>query len=780
MIRRRYRILILGVLLLAGNAFTSSAQVDNLGIVPRPESVVSAKGDFEFTNKTKLIVENEEQKAVASQFAKAFDKATGWNLTVTVGGKEAVNSVVFKTDGSLAAEAYSLEVKPSGILIKASKPAGFFYALQTIRELLPVQFEQKKAVAQLHWKVPGVVVADNPRFPWRGYMLDVTRHFFSKEELKKLIDVMALHKMNVFHLHLVDDQGWRVEIKKYPKLTEVGAWRVNHEDLNWNARPKQQPGEKATYGGFYSQDDIRELVAYAQSRFITILPEIEMPAHVTAALAAYPELSCTGGPFTVYPGGVWPVTDIYCAGNDKVFSFLEDVLTEVMDLFPSKYIHIGGDEATKTNWEACPKCNERVKKEGLKNVEELQSYFIRRMESFINSKGRTLIGWDEILQGGLAPNATVMSWRGYEGGVDAVRQGHDVVMTPTSYCYFDYYQGTQDQEPLAIGGYLPLRKVYDFNPVPKELNAEQAKHILGGQANLWTEYVPVNSHLEYMTLPRLAAMAEALWTPEGRKDWKSFANRMENVYPRYQALGLNYSKSAFNISLQAKFDPATKKLNVSMKSETGDASIFYTLDGKKPGPSSKAYTQPVEIKGTGTIKAALMKNGKIRGNIVSGNYVFHKAFAKPVKYQTPYSSQYMSGGEFGLVDGVRGSKNFYDGQWQAWESVDMNATVDLEKETSISKLSLGAFQRIGSWIYMPLSVEYYISNDGKDFKLLGSVKNDVSPQMSDVCIKDFTLKFSPVRTRFVKVIAKNRGVGPEGSVTAGGNTWIFVDELLVE
>ena len=417
-----------------------------LSLIPQPQKMTLGKSSFQFNKGTKLVTENVDQKLIAAQFAELLEKPTGWNLDIVVGGDEGSNQVYFITEPMMEPEGYTLEVSQKRIEIKAAKPAGFFYALQTLRQLLPPEIESAKK-ENVDWLVPVISISDHPTFKWRGFMLDVSRHFFKKEEVLRMIDHLAIHKINTFHLHLTDDQGWRIEIKKYPRLTEIGAWRVDHEDKHWNSRPKQQTGEPATYGGFYTQDDIKEMVAYAQSRFVTIVPEIEMPAHVTAALAAYPYLSCTGGPFTVLPGGVWPITEIYCAGKDSTFLFLEDVLTEVMELFPSKYIHIGGDEATKTEWEKCPDCRKRIRAEGLKNINELQSYFIKRIEKFLHSKGRVLLGWDEILEGGLPAVATVMSWRGFKGGIEAATLGHDVVMTPNTDCYFDYLQGPMDQEP---------------------------------------------------------------------------------------------------------------------------------------------------------------------------------------------------------------------------------------------------------------------------------------------------------------------------------------------
>jgi hexosaminidase len=519
-----------------------------IALIPRVQKMTLGESSFKFNGSTKFVVESVDQKVIASQFADFFEKATGLMLQVVVGGDKGSNQVYFKTESVMAPEGYMLEVQKDRIEIKAAKPAGFFYATQTLRQLLPFEIESAQKQKPIDLLVPVVDITDYPAFKWRGFMLDVARHFFPKEDVFRLIDYMALHKINTLHLHLVDDQGWRIEIKKYPKLTEVGAWRVDREDKPWRERAKQETGEKATYGGFYTQEDIKELVAYAQERFITIVPEIEMPAHVTSALAAYPQFSCTGGPFAVPSGGLWPNTDIYCAGNDSTFLFLQDVLSEVIDLFPSKYIHIGGDEANKTEWEKCLKCKSRMKAENLKNVNELQGYFVNRIAKFITSKGRVLIGWDEIQQGGLPSEAVVMGWQGIQGGIDAAKLGHDVLMAPNSFVYLDYYQGPKRKEPLAIGGYLPLKTVYSFNPIPKQLDSEEAKHILGAQANLWTEFVPDLKHAEYMIFPRIAAFAETVWSQKDVRNWDDFTRRIQLFMKRYDQMGTNYSKSGYDIA----------------------------------------------------------------------------------------------------------------------------------------------------------------------------------------------------------------------------------------
>jgi len=517
-----------------------------ISIIPEPLNVAQAAGVFQLTSRVKIVVNDEVQLSDQAAILKnRIKSATGFDPKMVKASTGKVISLQIESglEGTLGKEGYSLTVTKKEVKILAAFPAGVFYGIQTLLQLLPPEIYANKVIEGIKWIIPCVQITDKPRFLWRGFLLDVSRHFFPSSYIYNVLDYMAMHKLNRFQMHLTDDQGWRVEIKKYPKLTEVGAWRVNQEDKKWNSREAQKPGEKATYGGFYTHDDIRKFVAYAAQRNIVIIPEIEMPAHATASLASYPEFSCTGSPLTVLPGGIWPCNNIYCAGKEATFTYLQDVLTEVIALFPSEYIHIGGDEADKSQWTKCPLCQKRIKAEGLKNEKELQSYFIRRIEKFLNSQGRKLIGWDEILEGGLAPNATVMSWRGTQGGIDAAKAGHPVVMTPTSHCYFDYYQGNPDSEPPAIGGFLPLEKVYSFDPVPPGLSADEAKMILGAQANLWTEYISDSSHADYMTFPRLTALSELCWTSPGHKDFDDFSMRLPEQLKRFDVMGINYSKT---------------------------------------------------------------------------------------------------------------------------------------------------------------------------------------------------------------------------------------------
>ena len=508
-------------------------------IIPRPVHMLPGQGTYAIRPDSRVI---DHTGLAGMEFNLEFlARLLGANPSTSPSKNPASGHINFILAPELTAEAYSLDVFNEMVIVKAAQPAGFFYAIQTIRQLLPVQVEDSEHPAEdLVLEIPAVHITDAPRFGWRGMHLDVSRHFFPADFIKQYIDMLALHKLNVFHWHLTDDNGWRLEIDAYPKLTEISAWRVDREHEPWREWSPVQPGEQATYGGFYTKDEVREIIAYAAERQITIIPEIEMPGHSSEVFASYPELSCQGEHIDVRPGSIWPNFEIFCAGNDSVFVFLENVLAEVMELFPAEYIHIGGDEAHKQRWEKCPKCQARIKAEGLADEHELQSWFIRQIEPVILAADKKMIGWDEILEGGLAPEATVMSWRGEDGGIAAARMGHDVIMCPYQHLYFDYYQGDEKDEPEAIGGFTPLRKVYEYDPLPDELNTEEAAHVLGAQANLWTEFVKTTDHAEYMVLPRMAALAEIVWIDPEQKDYDDFFKRAATLGQRYAALNWNY------------------------------------------------------------------------------------------------------------------------------------------------------------------------------------------------------------------------------------------------
>ena len=548
-------------------------------------------------------------------------------------------------------ESYTLSVTPQQILIRATSGAGLFYGMQTLLQLM-------QPASTGSYSVPSVEIEDTPRFAYRGLMLDVSRHFSTKEFIKKQIDALAYYKINRLHLHLTDAAGWRLEIKKYPLLTEFAAWRTDPTWKQWwnGGRKYVRFDAPGAYGGYYTQDDIREILEYARQHYITVIPEIEMPSHSEEVLAAYPQLSCSGEPYK---------NSDFCVGNEETFTFLENVLTEVMELFPSEYIHIGGDEAGKSAWKTCPKCQKRMTDEHLANVDELQSYLIHRIEKFLNNHGRHLLGWDEILQGGIAPNATVMSWRGEEGGIAAVTSGHRAIMTPGAYCYLDSYQDAPYSQPEAIGGYLPLKKVYSYNPVPASLTAEQAKLVYGVQGNLWVEYIPTPEHVEYMIYPRILALAETAWSAPERKSWPDFHTRALSAVADLQAKG------------------------------------YHSFDLKKEIGSRPESLQSVS----------------------------HLALGKKVIYNSPYSSHYPAQGNTALTDGIRGDWTYGDGSWQGFISDNrLDVTIDMEKETSIHSVTAAFMQVVGAEVFLPETVVISISDDGTHFTELRKQHFEVSKE----------------------------------------------------
>jgi hexosaminidase len=744
----------------------------DIAIIPQPAELQLEKGVFHFNKNTKFVVTDESQKEIASILIDKFEKASGWTL-IAAKKIPTKDFIQFKIDESLEDEAYILKVNSNNVSISSKDNAGFLYGIETLRQLLPTEIESKTIISDPDWQIPNLTIKDQPRYKYRGLMLDVSRHFFEIDYLKKTIDRLAMLKMNVLHLHLVDDQGWRIEIKKYPKLTDVGAWRVDQEDKHWDGRYTTSADEKGTYGGFYTQEQLKDLVAYAATKSVEIIPEIEMPAHVSSAIAAYPELSCHEKPIGVPSGGLWPITDIYCAGKESTFEFLENVLVEVMEIFPSKYIHVGGDEATKTNWAKCQHCKKRKQTEGLDSVEELQSYFITRMERFINSKGKRLIGWDEILEGGLAPEATVMSWRGVKGGLEAAEQGHDVIMTPGSHCYFDHYQGPQNEEPLAWGGYTPLSKVYTFDPTVEGMTETDAKHVLGGQANLWSEQIKTEAHSEYMIYPRLAALSETLWSPKGLRNWENFSSRIVSMFDRFNHLDINYAKSAYLVMDDVKIDMDTKEVSVGLKNEFTDADIRYTLNENELSDNALKYTEPLKIDKTTEIHASLFKNDKPVGVPFNTTIEFHKAVGKKVAFKEIYDDRYQGEGEFGLVNTLRGTKNFSDGHWQAWLGKDMEAVIDLEQPIQIHQVLLGTLENQGPGIYFPTAVTVYVSNDGKNYKEVGVEKRAYAKNAS-FDLKAFKITFEAQSVRYVKVVATNLK-----KTSKGGDVWMFVDEIII-
>jgi hexosaminidase len=683
---------------------------------------------------------------------------------------------IFQPDSLMPTEWYGLTITTDAIDVYASSQAGLFRGTRTLVQLL----EQGKASGSL----PCLWIADHPRFPWRGMHLDVCRHFFRARFVKKYIDLLARYKMNTFHWHLTEDQGWRIPIAKYPKLTEVGAWRSGSQVGPYAA----QTFDNERYGGSYTRDEIREVVAHAAARHITIVPEIEMPGHAMAALASYPHLGCTGGPYEVQRG--WGVfDDVFCAGNDSVFTFLEDVLTEVMELFPGEYIHIGGDECPKTRWKTCPKCQARMRAEGLKDEHELQSYFIRRIERFVNSKGRKVIGWDEILEGGLAPNAAVMSWRGTEGGIAAAKAGHYTVMSPGSHCYFDHYQGDPANEPVAIGGYTTVQKVYSYEPIPAELEPREHTYILGAQGNVWTEYIRSAEHVEYMAVPRMLALAEVLWSPKEMRDEADFIRRLEAQLPWLEQLGVNYAKSMYQVRITPEQGKAKGSIEVKITGSRTDLPIRYELreefvDTKAPDPRNDLlvrhadhYNGPLTIRNSCSIEAWMMTDDPDRGWSTmprsKRDFHFNFATARPITLSSPPHDRYSTGGAFTLVDGIRGSSRRVDNEWLAWKG-DVTITVDLGQQKDITHIGIGALGDTHSWIHLPREVVVSASNDGKTFREVGRI----APQAGASGKVDLRTAVQAA-ARYVRLEVRSAGRIPEGLPGAGHPAWLFLDEVEV-
>ena len=654
-------------------------------------------------------------------------------------------------------EFYSIEISPKQIHIKSYTEQGYFLAIQTLIQL----FETHK-----NGSISALKIEDEPKFQWRGMHLDVCRHFFNVEEVKQYIDYLAMYKLNTFHWHLTDDQGWRIEIKKYPKLTQIGSKRKEsmigaYVDDTFDRRP---------YGPyFYTQEQIKDVVKYAQDRHITVVPEIEMPGHALAALSAYPELACTKGPFE--SATKWGVFDDVFCPKDETFTFLENVLDEVIALFPSQYIHIGGDECPKTRWKECAHCQELIKMHNLKDEHGLQSYFIQRIEKYVNSKGRKIIGWDEILEGGLAPNAAVMSWTGIKGGIEAAKANHFAVMTPGSYCYFDHYQGDPQTEPNAFGGFTPLDKVYSYNPIPAELNAEQSKYILGVQANLWTEYILDFKQVQYMIFPRLFALSELGWGTSKPDNYKEFENRVVEHFKILDKMKINYAKSIYNIS--GKVISSNNTVSYELSTSQNPNGIKYTIDGSEPKANSTAYQNPIPVSKVMTIKSAYFENEELKSAVSSQNFTTSKTTGKKITLEHQPSENYSFGGVFTLVDGIIGNVKQLGKTWLGFQGKDVVATIDLGEKTKFSEVYFNTLDNKGSWIHLAKSATVFVSDDGKNFKSIKEIgKEDILSVKGKI-----NLKVGNQNAKFIKIKIENAGIIPAGNPGADSKAWLFVDEI---
>lgn len=717
-----------------------------LKLIPFPDTVEMAHGVSDCTGPMSLAT---NLTGEASQKMLAYLEAAGVAGSMAPEGADKnILNLRIVDSGFDSPEAYRMKIGKNNVEITAMGEAGLFYGVQTLRQLLETES-----------RLPLMSVSDAPRFDYRGLHLDVSRHFYPKEFILKHLEYMSQYKLNRFHWHLTDGAGWRLQIDKYPLLTEVAAWRPFETWKDWAKGGNKyctQDAEGAR-GGFYTKDDVREIVAYAADRYITVIPEIELPGHSEEVLAVYPELGCSGKPYK---------HSEFCVGNEKTFEFLEGVFDEVIELFPSDMIHLGGDEANKSAWKECPKCQKRMADNNLKDVDELQSYIIRRMGAYLNAKGKTFIGWDEILEGGLAENAVVMSWRGEEGGIKAVKSGHEAIMTPGGYCYFDSYQLEPSTQPEAISGYLTVEKVYSYNPVPDSLNAEEAKLIKGVQANLWTEYIPTQEHAEYMIYPRLLSLSEVAWSDKIRKDYEDFKPRLNTHVNSLRAKGVNACPLNPRVEFDLTPDTAKQVMRVALKTDLSPAKVFYTLDGTEPNERSIPYKEPFEVKEPAVVNAVVYYDNKPAGEPRSKAVSYHKGIGKKITYNKEWSAQYPAGGENALINGLYGAYGYGDGRWQGFLK-GMDVTVDMGEVTDIRKVKAKFMQIIGPWVWMPAQVEVFVSNDGKEFTSIHQEKNPVPVDQDGVIFRDFGFE-GAAQGRYIRYVAEMY------------KGFIFTDELIIE
>lgn len=732
-----------------------------LTLIPKPQVVDFMDGVFDV--EPEVYIYAPEEFKVAQEFLKEFiKKHPGIEAK---GGVEPGGTFQLKMVDSLPEEGYRLRVDQKGVNIQAADPAGAFWAVQTLRQLMPAGMENGSFTGTL--SIPYVDITDAPAFPYRGMHLDVGRHFFDKEFIKEYIDALSMLKMNYFHWHLTEDQGWRIEIKKYPKLTSHAAYREETLIGHYNDQPQQFDGQR--YGGFYTQEEIKEVVAYAQRRNVTIIPEIEMPGHAQAAVSAYPELGCTGEQIPV--ATKWGVFENIFCPSEATFTFLKDVLEEVIELFPGEYIHIGGDEAPKAQWKNSAFCQGLIDREGLKDEHELQSWFIQQIEEYLNSKGKKMIGWDEILEGGLAPNATVMSWRGVEGAVEAAKQGHDVILTPTSHVYFDYYQSDDPDEPLAIGGYLPLEKVYGFNPYPDGLTEEEYPYVLGAQGNVWTEYMPTTDQVEYMAYPRILAMSEVVWSgpsTDPTKDYPEFLERLEPFYDRLSALDINAANHLYTLTSRTDFVDGL--LYYSLKTPTQGKEVLYQLDGSE----FQTYQEPIVLSGDTQVRSKVQLNGADLSSVKVDSVFVHTGVSGLVQFNIPPSEAYSASGPQSVLNGMKGSDSRYgDSEWLGFYGEDLSVLIQFSEPTEVSSVQTRFYNANGQWIYAPKSVSMNLSDSDEGLQNI-----PLEHQLVDG-FSQFKIVGEPVMTQQILLVIPNYGIIEEGKQGAGHPAWTFIDEIII-
>lgn len=758
------------VSLMLGLSGCSSVKTQrDVAIVPTPLSMEKGTGSFTFGPNTVITVPTEEQKPVAGLFASLFTRSAGFTPKVQVGTE---GDVCLELDKNLPEDAYEMQVSSGQIRVKASDSKGLFYGLQNLRLLLPPAIESSTAQDTVEWTVPEMTVKDAPRFGYRGFMLDVSRYFLPKEELLRMIDCMALLKLNRLHLHLTDDNGWRLEIKKYPKLTEVGAWKVDRQHLPFPERRNPKRGEPATVGGYYTQADMKEIIAYAADRQIEIIPEIDIPAHSNAALASYPEYACpvVKDFIGVIPGlGGKNAEIIFCGGNEKTYEFLQDVLDEVIALFPSRYIHLGGDEATKTNWKKCPLCQARIREEHLADEEALQGYFMGRMSDYVRSKGKEVMGWDELTNSKLPEDAIIFGWQGFgNAALKAAEQGHRFVMTPARVAYLIRYQGPQWFEPLTYFGNNTLKGLFDYEPVQEGWKPEYEKLLMGVQASMWTEFCNKPEDVFYLVFPRLAALAEIAWVPKNQKDWNVFLKGLDNYTAHLEQKDVLYARSMFNI--QHRIIPDDNgALTLTLECERPDVDIHYTLDGTEPTATSPRYTQALTLKENVTVKAATFAGNEQQGKTLILPVEWNKATAKPLVNAA-------SGMEV-LVNGLRGSLKQTDFEWYTGA---MSVTVDLQQPEDIRSCTAGCITNYGMAVHKPKSMTVELSDDNLHFKEAGKLTfTDDEIFREGNFIENLRIDVDHARARYIRFTFEVPSNCPADHVRPGQPSRVYLDELII-
>lgn len=749
----------------------------NLNIIPYPNNIQINNGEFNFLqNRTYFIDERISSESLnkIDNFIYFLACKSSKDFQNKINGSAAIN---FIFDEFIHDEGYSLKIQNDNLQLRASTPSGFFYGIQTIKQLLPPSiWADHGNITSMN--VRCCTINDYPRFKYRGAHLDVSRHFFPVETIKEYIDILAMHKMNYFHWHLTDDQGWRIEIKKYPKLTQIGSIREG------TVIGKDGILDSIPYSGYYTQDEIREIVSYAKDNCITIIPEIDMPGHMLAALASYPELGCVGHGYKVW--GKWGVSnDVLCAGKEQSYSFVKDVLDEIVDLFPSHYIHLGGDECPKFQWEKCPNCQKKIRELNIKGDDKfnaeyyLQTYFLSEISSFLKKKNRYIIGWDEILEGGEIDNSTVMSWRGIKGGIIAAKKKHNVIMTPESYLYFNYYQSKDiKNEPLSYGGFLPVEKVYNYEPVPQELDIEEKKYIIGAQSNLWTEYIKNPYELFYHLLPRLDAISEVQWTFVENKNWPRFLTSLKKMFRIYDNMELSYAKHVFDVSYDYRLDKENHTIDFKFFT-VDDSPIYYSINNKTPYLESNSVVRDsLRIKESCNLKFFVPRNN-IRTEVYSIPIMFHKGVSQKAILQTNPNELYSFKKEMVLTDGMRGDNSFGSGKWLGFYEEPLDILYTFNKGINVSKIIMGCLVDVNNWIFPPQRIEVFVSDDGYNFT---SVLKEDYLINKDFCkngIRNIELKIPSVDAVYLKVVAEPLKYIPNWHPGKGTKAFLFVDEIVI-